>query len=595
MEYFQRRAWLAWASVGLLAVLCAVLALLQYKWIGEVTTAERSRMRDQLQARLSVLSRNFNEEISAAVAALVPSWEQLEQMGRERAYSAQYLRWKESHERLFRRIALAVPVDGKPQLLNLDLDTGQFSPMDWPPEWSGMRDRAQSRLDGSGPSGPAAPHATLIELPRFAGPESGGPPREQEWLLLDLNLDYLDRTLLPEFLTRYLGDAGKLDYDAEVVANSDPAIVIYDSAPGHNHMTEGKEDASVGLLEIRPMMGGRGGPGRFGGFGDRGGRGGREFRGGGRGFGQGPGPPMNGGQGRWVLRVRHHAGSLEALVATTRRRNLAVSGAVLLLVLATAGLLVRLSRHAEHLAELQMNFVAGVSHELRTPLTVIRTAAFNLRGKLASRPEQVEKYGALIEGESEKLANLMDQVLRFASAQAGHAIRASEPVAADKLIDDGLRSSRAAHAGAGLTIEKRIDAGLPPVMADELALRHALQNLIDNALKYGTEGGNWIGIFASAAPGANGRAAVEIRVADRGPGIPADEQKFVFEPFFRGRRAIQDQVHGTGLGLNLVKKIVEAHGGTIRVKSEPMRGTEFIIRVPAAPRELQDEFSDTAD
>jgi signal transduction histidine kinase len=272
-----------------------------------------------------------------------------------------------------------------------------------------------------------------------------------------------------------------------------------------------------------------------------------------------------------------------------------VSGAVLLLVLATAGLLVRLSRHAEHLAELQMNFVASVSHELRTPLTVIRTAAFNLRGKLANRPEQVEKYGALIEGESEKLANLVDQVLRFASSQAGHAIRATEPVAVNKLVDDGLRSSRAALAGAGLTIEKRIDADLPPVMADELALRHALQNLIDNALKYGTEGGNWIGIFASAAPGANGVPAVEIRVADRGPGIPADEQEFIFEPFFRGRRAIQDQVHGTGLGLNLVKKIVEAHGGTIRVRSEPMQGTEFIIRVPAAPRELQDEFSDTAD
>ena len=87
---------------------------------------------------------------------------------------------------------------------------------------------------------------------------------------------------------------------------------------------------------------------------------------------------------------------------------------------------------------------------------------------------------------------------------------------------------------------------------------------------------------------------MEIRVADRGPGIPLDEQAHIFDPFFRGRRAVQDQVHGTGLGLNLVKKIVEAHGGTIHVHSEPMKGAEFVVRIPAAPPELQDEFAHTA-
>jgi signal transduction histidine kinase len=70
-------------------------------------------------------------------------------------------------------------------------------------------------------------------------------------------------------------------------------------------------------------------------------------------------------------------------------------------------------------------------------------------------------------------------------------------------------------------------------------------------------------------------------VADHGPGIPADEQAHIFDPFVRGKRAMQDQIHGTGLGLNLVKKIVEAHGGSIRVKSEPEAGTEFIVRLPA--------------
>jgi signal transduction histidine kinase len=76
---------------------------------------------------------------------------------------------------------------------------------------------------------------------------------------------------------------------------------------------------------------------------------------------------------------------------------------------------------------------------------------------------------------------------------------------------------------------------------------------------------------------------VEIRVADRGRGIPKEEQKHVFDPFFRGRRAVQEQVHGAGLGLNLARRIVEAHGGGIAVKSQLMKGTEFTIQLPTAP------------
>jgi signal transduction histidine kinase len=99
-----------------------------------------------------------------------------------------------------------------------------------------------------------------------------------------------------------------------------------------------------------------------------------------------------------------------------------------------------------------------------------------------------------------------------------------------------------------------------------------------------------MGIRAAAATDANG-PAVAIHVADRGPGIPTDEQKHVFDPFFRGRRAVQDQVHGTGLGLSLVKKIVEAHGGTVAVHSGPGKGTEFVLRLPAVPAERKHELA----
>ena len=137
-----------------------------------------------------------------------------------------------------------------------------------------------------------------------------------------------------------------------------------------------------------------------------------------------------------------------------------------------------------------------------------------------------------------------------------------------------------------------IAPGLPLILGDPIALRHALQNLVSNAAKYGTEGSNWIGV--SACPAGDDQQMVEIRVADRGPGIPIDEQTHIFKPFFRGRRALQDQVHGTGLGLSLVKDIIEAHGGTITVRSESAKGTEFVVRIPVAPPELQDEFAYSA-
>lgn len=263
-------------------------------------------------------------------------------------------------------------------------------------------------------------------------------------------------------------------------------------------------------------------------------------------------------------------------------------------MLATAGALVRFSRQAQRLAEMEMEFVTGVSHELRTPLTVIRTAAFNLRGRLANNPSQVERYGTLIRQESEKLTAIVEQVLQFASAKRGRVIRERESVSVESLIDDSLQSSRGILEHSLCQVDKEIEPGLPLVLGDSMALRQAVQNLIHNAVKYGIDGSNWIGVFARAVPGPDG-PMVEIQVADRGPGIPRDEQRHIFDAFFRGKRAVADQVHGTGLGLNLVKKIVEAHGGTVEVQSEPGLGTSFILRIPARPTEpptgVKDEFT----
>src|SRR5205085_8583852 len=178
----------------------------------------------------------------------------------------------------------------------LDLNTGTLAPSDWPPDWSAMKEQIRDRLyGGRGPMRPAG--GLVFEIPRF-----GPGPREQDWTIFELNSSYLRDTLLPDMLSRHLGDS---DYDVEVIAASDPGMVIYRSISSHGEIGPENADDSVPLLDMAPPnMFGRG----------RGGRGPR-----------GPGPPQ--GPGRLRLLARHRAGSLEALVAQTRKRNLALSAA----------------------------------------------------------------------------------------------------------------------------------------------------------------------------------------------------------------------------------------------------------------------------
>jgi signal transduction histidine kinase len=372
-------------------------------------------------------------------------------------------------------------------------------------------------------------------------------------MIFDLDLSTIAAQVLPEMVQRHLESGGELDYQVEVLTRSTPPAVIYRSDANIGKDFVHTADASVRLFDPQAARMGGGGPG----------------------------PPMP-WIGRWQMYVRHRAGSLEAVVESIRRRNLAVTAGILLLLLLTVAALANYTHRAQRLAELQMDFVAGVSHELRTPLTAIHTAAYNLRGKVAQNPAQVERYGQLIQQKSGRLKELVEQILQFAGAEAGRAIQEREPLSVEGVILDAVEASKAVAAVAQCSIETSIEPGLPTVLGDPLALKQVLENLIGNAAKYGAREEPWIGVSAARNAWRKGQV-VEIRVADRGPGVPKDEQARIFEPFFRGRRAFSSQIQGTGLGLSLVERIVEAHGGSIHVKSEPMKGAEFILRLPVAP------------
>jgi len=225
-----------------------------------------------------------------------------------------------------------------------------------------------------------------------------------------------------------------------------------------------------------------------------------------------------------------------------------------------------------------MEFVAGVSHELRTPLAVICSAGDNLADGLVSGGEQAQRYGALIRTEGRRLSEMVEQILTFAGAQAGRLKYHFEPVDVMEVIRRVVTAVTPAAQQAGVFIETRAPAEPPLAVADPAALAQCLRNLVGNALKYAAAG-KWVGISASREDG--GRW-VEIRVEDRGPGIPPADLPHIFDPFYRGRNAGEAQIHGAGLGLSLVKGVIEAHRGSIRVESRPGEGARFLLRLPAA-------------
>jgi len=568
-DQIRRRAPVLWLFMALLVALVCVLAVLQYNWIGEISVDEQKQRQYDLQASANKLSSTFNAELNSAAEALQPNDRQVQEVGRQKAYEARYAVWRASaaHPRLFRHAAVVDEENGKLALRMFHADTGALEPVDWPPDWTAAKEFVTARLAGS----TARNNGPLIDYPRFrpqADPGQGRP--ELDWLLLEVDTKYASDTILPELLTQRLGDDFRSQYRVEVVSRTNPSEMIF--ATDSTQTSRSQPQATVTLFDPpRPNRGP--GPG-------------------------GPAIPPRGvssdsGRGRWLLSVWLRNGSLETIVASTRRRDLAISGGILLLLLATGAALAQFSRRAQRLAEVEMEFVAGVSHELRTPLTVIRTAAFNLRGKVASNPSQVERYGALIQQESERLSAIVEQVLRFASAKAGRVVQERQPVSVPGLIDATLQSNKGMLEDALCEVQTHIEPGLPPVTGDSLALRHALQNLLANAAKYGGPAGRQVvELSARAVRGVKGQE-IEIRVRDRGAGIPPEEQKRVFDAFFRGRQAVQDQIHGTGLGLHLVKRIVEAHGGTVSLESELGAGSTFIVRIPAVAAEHQNELAPT--
>ncbi len=284
--------------------------------------------------------------------------------------------------------------------------------------------------------------------------------------------------------------------------------------------------------------------------------------------------PQNDEKGIWTLDVQHSAGSLEQFITNTRRKNLAISFSILSLLAISVILIFVSAQRAQLLARRQIEFVSSVSHEFRTPLAVIYSAGENLADGVTKEYSQVSRYGNLIKGEGKKLSKMVEQILDFAGANSGKKKYDLREVKVSEIIENALAECQPLIDEKSFKVETEIAENLPEIMADKNALMQAVQNLIANSIKY-SNGEKFLKISAR-----NGGNKVKITIEDRGIGIAKSDLKHIFEPFFRAKAVVDEQIHGNGLGLSLVKQTVEAHGGKIAVESKIGKGSRFTIHLP---------------
>jgi signal transduction histidine kinase len=609
--------------MALLALL-PLLAVLQYRWLGQVSEGERERMKNNLNASAKQFSQDFDREVTTIFLAFQPTLHPFSDQTQD-DFAARYRRWRDTaaHPRLVSEVYQTVAGEGG-GLARFNASTGVFEPCEWPEKLTRLRrtleasrarreslrlmlrnvirGREEIRTENSGSAmvihlsfGPVDEDlpGLIIPISDFNQEEFPPLPAPQSCRIVAFDADYIRQEFIPDLARRHFGDSG--EYKLAVTKRGQIEQLVYRSDESVPATAFAGGDATESFFRIRLNEADRFFHARLPGAD---GKAGRAIETQSRQIAikvasdisltssEKPPKPEEAVQslfnrkdeGAWQLVVKHRAGSLEAAVTGARRRNLAISFGILLLLGASVGFILLSSRRAQKLATQQMEFVAGVSHELRTPLAVICSAAENLADGVIDNRDQIKRYGGLIRDEGRRLTGMVEQVLEFAGAQSGrkaYDLRATE---LNRVIENAISACHLQLVEGGFEIETNVGANLPVVKADVAALSRAIQNLLSNAMKYSGDS-HWIGLSAKSVKTANGEEVV-IEVADRGLGIAPSELDRIFEPFYRGKDVTSAQIHGNGLGLSLVKQIIEAHGGRVSVESKVGQGSAFMLHLP---------------
>src|ERR1700760_181067 len=275
-----------------------------------------------------------------------------------------------------------------------------------------------------------------------------------------------------------------------------------------------------------------------------------------------------------ILGIGLHGTTIADISRRFARNQFLILGALSLLMGAGMVLTYRNVSRELALAKLKSDFVSNVSHELRTPLALIRLYAETLELGRISNPAKHQEYYEIIRKESERLTSLINNILDFSRIEAGKKEYSFRETDVADLVRSTLESYRFEIEQNGFEFEQKINTDLPPLQVDREAIARSLLNLVNNAVKYSaTE--KYLGVNLYGHDG-----GVNLEVVDHGIGIPTKEQDKIFDKFYRVCDPLVHNTKGSGLGLSLVRHIVQAHGGQVAVESEPGQGSKFIITLP---------------
>lgn len=618
-----------------MASLLIIVAVLQYRWATQLSAATEVRIGSNLQSLMTTWHRDLYNELSTICIAL--------QVGPDSGahdawndYLQRYADWNRTganHEfaegvytnpELIRDIYIwQTSVRARPNLLRLDPHAKNLENSNVPKELATLLARLQANSSNLGLSLRAWEFRSSSESEHAGGgiqmSSSGfrsdalsgwqfdqnipaivhplvhhGHPfdsntavnrRAIDWLVVVLNFQVIQNRILPELAIRHFGDRDGLEYKLAVVATGNRPRLIYSSDSVFGVSDVGNFDSTMKIFgsppdnvkaefwqtanHSRALQG-------------------EEWRN----FSAPVWFPViryTAQDEPWMLIVQHRAGPLEAIATSIRRRNLMIGSIVLLLLTVDMGLIIFASRRAHKLAKLQLDFVASVSHELLTPLAAIYCTGQNVMDGLVQTKTDSIAHGSIITGQARQLIDLVKQILLFASTENGTNRYTLRPLQVLGILQSVRKNVAMLVEGTGFHVEQQVQAGLPYVMGDLPALSQCLQNLILNAVKYSGRN-RWIVISASVHEEENHHKEVRISVQDHGSGISSSELPHIFEPFYRSPKVVDAQIHGTGLGLTVAKRIAEAMGGSLSVTSEVGVGSTFTVHLPV-PRNSDTEMA----
>ncbi|HEX6126385.1 MAG TPA: HAMP domain-containing sensor histidine kinase [Pyrinomonadaceae bacterium] len=599
----MRRSWFSVVVVaGVIGLLTLFLGL-QYRWLSKVSEAEQERMQKRVEADTARLAEDFNREMQAAYYNFqsgAETWKNSDWS----EFNERYDFWRErtAYPELIRGIYFfSNQADSKP--LRYEPAQRAFHPSDTTSELNALRSRFTAENftpvyeDAFAMVVPVYDNENHFE--RFMvlrSPEQIVPPvvklsEQFGWLVVLLDESVIKERMFPDLSQKYF--AG--DYKVAVVDKSGQAVfatkdattfadasapmfnmspdnllffanrealprtagahkrnlVISERVESHEFIRGEKDGKTTGTFKVQVQPGN----------------------------GSKPRTTVMAGSGEkgaepWTLTVQHTAGSIEAFVNGERNKSFMIGLGIYFLLVGGILAIVLSAMRSKRFAQRQIDFVSSVSHEFRTPLAVIYSAGENLADGVAKESSQVSRYGELIKREGRRLSGMVEQILEFAGADSGKRKYNLAKTNVTDVVKDALSECGPLIESSGFSVETDLQEGLPSIVADRAALASAVQNLIANSVKY-SNGSKWVRVSTS-----NGGSSVKICVEDRGIGIRTDDIRRVFEPFYRAKEVVDAQISGNGLGLNLVKKIAEAHKGKVTVESKPGKGSKFTIELP---------------